>query len=182
MALGRGATLCAALVLAAACALALVADADARRLSSRSKISTAGLGPVKIGMTVRRAERRGRVDLVSMGPSLHGCRYVRPRNRRIRAMFMVVKRRIVRVDVRRRGIRTLSGFRVGSSERAVRKAFRGRLRVTPHEYREGGWYLEYVPRDRVERGRRVIFETNGRRVTYIRAGKLPQVRYIEGCA
>jgi len=51
-----------------------------------------------------------------------------------------------------------------------------------HEYNPNGAYLEYVPSDRVEAGRRVIFETDGQRVTYIRAGKLPAVRYVEGCA
>ncbi|MEJ7786394.1 MAG: hypothetical protein WKF96_16445 [Solirubrobacteraceae bacterium] len=56
------------------------------------------------------------------------------------------------------------------------------MRVTRHEYNPNGVYLEYVPSDRVEAGRRVIFETDGQRVTYIRAGKLPAVRYIEGCA
>ena len=175
---------------AAACATvaALVAqgvvaaeNAEAKRLTPRSKVSTAGLGPVKIGMTVRQAERAGG-DLRWQGSALHGCRYLRPADRRIEASFMVIDRRITRVDVSRPGIRTPSGFTVGSSERAVRRAFAGRLRITRHEYKRGGYYLEFVPRDRTDAGRRVIFETNGRSVTYIRAGRLPQVRYIEGCA
>ena len=158
-----------------------VGGADARPLTPRSKVSTAGLGPVKIGMTVRQAERAGG-DLRWRGPALDGCRYLRPANRRIKASFMTIKRRIVRVDVSQPGIRTPSGFTVGSSERAVRRALAGRLRITRHEYVRGGYYLEFVPRDRTDAGRRVIFETNGRSVTYIRAGRLPEVRYIEGCA
>ena len=137
---------------------------------------------MKIGMTVRQAERAGRASLVRQGPRLGNCRYVRPRNRRIRASFMLIRDRIVRVDVFRRGIETPSGFTVGSLEQNVREEFRGRLRITRHEYVRGGYYLEFVPRDRTDAGRRVIFETNGERVTYIRAGKLPQVRYVEGCA
>jgi hypothetical protein len=95
---------------------------------------------------------------------------------------MVIKGRIARVDVARRGIKTPSGFTVGTAAQAIREAFGRRLRVTQHAYNPDGKYLEYVPRDRVEAGRRVIFETDGERVTYIRAGKLPEVRYIEGCS
>jgi hypothetical protein len=158
------------------------ATASAQDLTPRSKLSTAGLGPIKIGMTKARAQRAGGVRLVWMGPALNDCRYMRPRDRSIRAAFMVVDRRIARVDVERRGIRTVSGFRVGDAEQAVRDHFGDRLRITPHRYVEGGWYLEYVPRDAGDRDRRVVFETDGERVTYIRGGKLPEARYIEGCA
>jgi hypothetical protein len=161
---------------------ALPATAWAADLTPRSKVSTAGLGPVKIGMTKARAERAGNVQMRWLGPALGPCRYMRPRDRSIRASFMTTRGRIVRVDVARRGIRTVSGFRVRDSEQAVRDRFAGRLRVTPHHYVRGGWYLEVVPRDEDERNRRVIFETDGERVTYIRAGRLPEVRYIEGCA
>jgi hypothetical protein len=160
----------------------LPATASAQDLTPRSRLSTAGLGPIKIGMTKARAQRAGGKRLVWMGPALNGCRYMRPRDRRIRASFMVVDRRIARVDVQRRGIRTVSGFRVGDAEQAVRNRFGDQLRVTPHEYVRGGWYLEVVPRDAGERNRRVVFETDGERVTYIRGGKLPEARYIEGCA
>jgi hypothetical protein len=170
-----------ALLAAAVAALALPATASAD-LTPRSKLSTAGLGPVKIGMSRERAERAAGMDLVWMGPALNGCRYLRPQDRDVRASFMVRNRRIVRVDVHRRGIRTVSGFRVRDREQAVRDRFAGRLRITPHEYVQGGWYLEYVPRDREDRNRRVVFETDGERVTYIRAGRLPEARWIEGCA
>jgi hypothetical protein len=170
-----------ALLAAAALALLLPVNALAD-LTPRSRLSTAGLGPVKIGMSKARAERAAGMRLVWMGPALNGCRYLRPRDRDVRASFMVRNRRIVRVDVHRRGIRTASGFRVRDSEQAVRDHFAGRLRITPHEYVQGGWYLEYVPRDASDRNRRVVFETDGERVTYMRAGRLPEARWIEGCA
>ena len=31
-------------------------------------------------------------------------------------------------------------------------------------------------------GHRMVFETDGKRVKLIRAGRLPEVEYIEGCA
>ncbi len=76
----------------------------------------------------------------------------------------------------------MSGFRVGDAEQAVRAHFGAQLRVARHEYDPQGWYLEVVPRDRPEQNRRVVFETDGARVTYIRGGRLPEARYIEGCA
>ncbi len=158
------------------------APAEARPLTPNSRVSTAGLGPVRIGMTPRQAERAADTRLVSEGAALNGCRYVRPATRSLRAAFMVINGRIARVDVSRRGIATTSGIRVGDREASVRRRFGRRLRISRHVYVPGGRYLEFVPRDRAERNRRVIFETNGSRVTYIRAGRLPEVRYIEGCA
>jgi hypothetical protein len=161
--------------------LAGPAGAGRERLTPSSRVSTAGLGPVEVGMTRAQAERAGGVRLRFEAGSSGECRYARPRDRAIRASFMFTGRVIARVDVSRRGIATASGFRVGDREAAVRRRFAGRLRITRHAYTDG-WYLEYVPRDRAERNRRVIFETDGRRVAQIRAGRLPEVRYIEGCA
>ena len=160
----------------------LPSTAWACELGPRSQLSTAGLGPVQIGMTEARAERAGGRRLVRVGPALGECSYVRPRDRSIRASFMLIRGRIARVDVGRRGIRTVSGFQVGDRGRAVRRHFAGQLRVSRHAYDPKGRYLEVVPRDRGERDRRVVFETDGRRVTSIRAGRLPEVRYVEGCA
>jgi len=165
----------------AGCLLAVLPAAANARVTARSKLSTAGLGTIKVGMTKAQAERAGGIRLVYQGPAMHGCRYIRPRNRYIRASFMLIRGRIVRTDVWRRGIRTVSGVRVGDSEASVRRRFAGRLRITPHAYTNGR-YLEFIPRDRVDRNRRVIFETTNGRVSAMRAGRLPEVRYIEGCA
>ena len=159
----------------------LPATARAGDLSPSSRVSTAGLGPVKVGMTKGQAERAGGTRLIWSGRAIRGCRYLRPLDRSIRASFMVVNRRIARVDVASRGIRTVSGFRVGDDEQAIREHFGHRLHVSRHEYLPRGRYLEVIPRERRERNRRVIFETDGERVTYIRAGRLPEVRYVEGC-
>ena len=169
-------------ILAATVVLALPSPAAGASLSPRSKLSTAGLGPVRIGMSRDQAEEAGGVRLEWTGARINGCRYARPRNRSIRALFMVIEGRIARVDAARRGIRTPSGIRVGDSEASVRRKLGDRLRVSPHEYDPNGHYLEFVPRDEEERNRRVVFETDGDEVTYMRAGRLPEVRYIEGCA
>ena len=168
--------------LTAVLAVTVPAEAGTDRLTPASRVSTRGLGPVEIGMTRAQAERAAGMRLVLVGPALGSCRYARPADRSVRASFMLTGRRIARVDVERRGIATRSGIRVGDREAAVRRRFAGRLRVTPHEYVPDGHYLEVVPRDRAERDRRVVFETDGRRVRFVRAGRLPEVRYVEGCA
>jgi len=165
-----------AVALAAAPALA-----QAPALTASSRASSGGLGPVKVGMTKRQAQRAARTALVYSGSDRRGCRYLVPRNRSIRAAFMLTNNRVARVDVSVRGIATPSGIRVGDSEAAVRRRFAGRLTVTRHTYTDGG-YLEYVPQDADDVNRRVVFETTEGRVSMIRAGRLPEVRYIEGCS
>ena len=43
-------------------------------------------------------------------------------------------------------------------------------------------YLTYVPKDKSDRNYRVVFETDGKRVLGFRAGKLPEVEFVEGCS
>ena len=90
------------------------ADAAApARLTSKSRVSTQGLGPVRIGMTKAAAERAARMPMRYSGTARFSCRYMRPADARIRASFMLHRGRVVRVDVGRRGIATPSGVRVG---------------------------------------------------------------------
>ena len=54
-----------------------------------------------------------------------------------------------------------------------------RLTQTPHPYSgPEGHYLSLSDRDDTHR---MIFETEGGRVTSFRAGRRPEVEYIEGC-
>lgn len=161
-------------------ALPGLAAAEADKVTAGSRLSIHGLGPIKIGMSEHQAERAGQVSLTGTG-SGPGCRYLFLEQGSIRAEFMLSKSRIVRVDLRRRGVRTTGGVRVGDSEASVRRRFSGRLRIQPTKYIEGGFDLEVRPRDRSERNRRLIFVTDGRKVVYVQAGRLPEVRFVERC-
>ena len=154
-------------------------------LSARDRLSTAGLGPVRIGMTIRQAERAaGRELEVDRNAGIGGECFTGSFVGGPRGVYVLgTGSRVAVVGVSRGSrIRTRSGIRIGTPERVVRRRFGRRLRVTLHPYAPEGRYLIVVPRDRAERNRRVIFETDGRRVTLMRAGRLPEVRYIEGCA
>ena len=64
----------------------------------------------------------------------------------------------------------------------IKSLYPGKIKVTPHTYVKNGHYLTFVPRDKTDQNYRVIFETDGQRVTRYRAGKLPEIGYIEGCS
>lgn len=93
---------------------------------------------------------------------------------------MVVFDTIVRVDVRTAGTRTTSGDRVGDREADVLARHAGRVSVEPHKYVPSGHDL--VVRDPADSTFQLVFETDGTKVTSMRAGRLPYVRWVEGCA
>ncbi len=164
---------------AGAAVLGVCAAVAAAKVGSASVVSVAGLGAIAIGMTERQAERAGGIALTGTG-SGPGCRYVRPADRAVRAELMLTGGRIARVDLVERGLRTSGGVRVGDSDASVRRRF-ANLRVEPAKYVVGGFFEEVPPRGRGDRNRRLIFETDGKRVTYVRAGRLPEVRWVERC-
>lgn len=169
--------------------IALVApSAAAGQVTSRSKLTTAGLGPVRIGMTIDQAERaagtRLRIDRSVGGPGTT-CFTATLRRGPRGVYFLGTGQRIAVVSIYGRGnrTRTPSGAGIGTSEARIKRLFPGRIRVTPHPYTgPRGHYLTFVPRDRADANRRIIFETDGRKVTSMRAGRLPEVGLIEGCA
>lgn len=148
----------------------------ARESPAAWRVSERGVGPVHVGMTLNEAEaalgapfRRPR--------SLADCAYVRPPQEPSGLSFMVVQGRIARIDVDSATVGTTAGAQVGDSEARVRELYGNRLIVSPHKYVEGH-YLTVTPRDTVYR---IVFETDGQRVTRYRAGRLPEVEWVERC-
>jgi len=84
-----------------------------------------------------------------------------------------------RVDVDSAGVRTAEGITVGDAEAQVRRLYGARVHVTPHKYDKRGHYLTVdATGDTLHR---IIFETNGRRVTHFRAGRRPAIDNVEVC-
>lgn len=163
--------------------LAILSVSAQTQLTDQSKVVINGIGPVRVGMTVSEASKAAGVQLVSEGSFGVGgsCSYVRPKGKNSVA-FMVTEGRIARVDVSGGSpITTLSGARIGDTEARIKSLYSGQIKVTPHKY-TNGHYLTFVPKDRQDSNYRVVFETDGKRVTGFRAGKLPEVEYVEGCA
>jgi hypothetical protein len=96
---------------------------------------------------------------------------------------MVTNGRIARVDVTDNSkITTLSGAKIGDSESKIKSLYPNQIKVEAHEYDPKGHYLIFVPKDSQDKNYRIIFETDGKKVTRWRSGKLPEVQFIEGCA
>ena len=89
------------------------------------------------------------------------------------------KRRIVRVDVDQPGIATETGVEVGDGE-ADALARYPQAEIQPHKYGDAGDHYLVVPS--ADGASALILETWDGKVSYIRAGKLPEAGYVEGCS
>ena len=98
------------------------------QLTNSAKISTAGLGPVRIGMTVKEAERLTGVTLVADEIGDNSCRYHVPDRGVTGVGFMVADGEVVRVDVWEGAISTLSGIGIGSTADEITELF-GTIRM-----------------------------------------------------
>jgi hypothetical protein len=159
-----------------------VIETSLAKLSNRSNLGLKGIGDVPIGLTVAETAKAAGIDLVNESPQ-GSCYNVKPSKNYQDISFMVVDGRVARVNVYRGSkVTTLRGAKIGDSEARIKSLYRGQVEVTRHEYVTGGHYLTFVPKDKIDRNYRVVFETDGKRVTQMRSGKLPEVLYIEGCS
>ncbi|MEH2160872.1 MAG: hypothetical protein V7K38_07440 [Nostoc sp.] len=152
------------------------------KLTNKSKLFINGIGEVRVGMTVSQAAKASGTKLPGDSPN-NSCYYVKPQNEPKNVSFMVTEGRISRVDVRQNTeITTLKGAKIGDTEVQIKSLYPGQIKVTPHKYVQGGHYLTFIPKERADQNYRVVFETDGKRVTQFRSGKLPEVEFVEGCS
>jgi hypothetical protein len=154
-------------------------------LTNQSKVTVKGIGPIAVGMTVSQAAKAAGTKLVSLsGTPIEnkGCFYIKPQGAPRGVEMMLQNGRIARIDiVKNSRITTVSGAKIGDTEAKVKSLYSGQITVTPHKYVSGANYLTFVPKDRDDRNYRIVFETDGKRVTQFRSGKLPEVEYVERC-
>ena len=158
------------------------AAADRERAAQAGEDATSwrldknGLGPIRVGMTVREIEERTGLGLEpSYGQ--RSCRIWNVTGVPEGLSLMTINGKVVRVAAYRRPWRTRRGIRVGMKGSAVRRRHPN-LRVARHPYTPRGRYLIVGGKPR-----RMIFETGARgRVTSFRGGLSGPVGYIEGCA
>ena len=155
------------------------------KLTNHSKVYINGMGSVRVGMTIAEASKAAGTKLIreSGYETNLSCFYVKPQGEPKDIGFMVTNGRISRVDVwNNKSITTLSGAKIGDTESRIKSLYPGQIQVTPHKYVEGGHDLIFIPKDAVDKNYRVLFETDGKRVTRFRSGKLPEVEFVEGCS
>ena len=141
------------------------------------QVTPAGIGSVKAGMTLEEANIVLHGNLV-IPAKLEECGFVRLKNRPDGIMFMTEKDVIARVDITKGDIATVEGAKIGDTEARIKSLYPG-VATQPHKYTDGH-YLVVTPKSGGPN--RIIFETDGSKVTRYRSGKMPQVEYVEGCS
>ena len=158
-----------------------VAESGASASSAPLTVSTFGIGRVRAGMTVRDASALLDGALVARSDrESTACDYLTWRNGPPGVKVMTERGSIARVEVDSGATTTDVGARIGDSEARIRELYGNRVRVEPHKYTTGR-YLIVTPANVEDTLFRLVFETDGRRVTRFRSGVLPPVLYVEGC-
>jgi hypothetical protein len=156
---------------------------DNTAIDSATTVTATGYGALRIGMTVVNAA----TALHSPTPPTAGldtaCAYVHMANAPTGMRIMITGGTVARIEVDSSTIATGMGARVGDSEARVQQLYGSRVTLEPHKYLPEGHYLIVGPiAPPADSAFRLIFETDGSRVTAYRAGRLPEVRWVEGCA
>jgi hypothetical protein len=154
----------------------------ARDSVSDLALSEDGLGQIQIGMNLDDAVNMG---LLNENPSMKPqCDFVFPA---VGAgipdgvSVMVVSGKVARIDVDTGAVTTEDGVKIGDSEQKLQSVYDGDLQVEPHKYIQGGHYMTVLG-DSASAGKAIVFETDGKKVTSFRAGRLPEVKWVEGCS
>ena len=154
----------------------------ARDSVSDLALSEEGLGQIQIGMNLDDAVNMG---LLNENPTMNTrCDFVFPA---VGAgipegvSVMVVKGKIARIDVDTGSVTTEDGVKIGDTEDRIKSIYGDEVKVEPHKYIDGGHYM-IVLGDSARAGKALMFETDGKRVTMFRAGRLPEVKWVEGCS
>ncbi|RUT08936.1 hypothetical protein DSM106972_009890 [Dulcicalothrix desertica PCC 7102] len=155
------------------------------QLTQASKVTADGFGGAKVGMTVKKASQATGTRLVSLSGApieSKGCFYVKPQKAPAGVEFMLTDGIISRIDVAKNTkIATASGAKIGDTETRIKSLYPRQITVTPHKYVQGGHYLTFTPKESKYKNYRIVFETDGKRVTQYRAGRLPEVENVERC-
>ncbi len=140
-----------------------------------------GLGQIQIGMNLDDAVGMG---LLNENPNMNSqCDFVFPA---VGAgipdgvSVMVVKGKVARIDVDTGAVTTDDGAKIGDSEDRIKSLYGDDVQVQPHKYNPG-WHYMTVTGDSASAGKAIVFETDGKKVTMFRAGRLPEVKWVEGC-
>ena len=155
------------------------ADSVTRLPPKPLHVTERGIGGVHAGMTVAEA-RQVLTRLDFKGQDSTGCVYPTVAGLPDGVWVMIDGGVVARVDVQKGDIPTTEGIRIGDDTTKLRAAYGSRVSASPHKYTDGKYYTVAPEGDSLHR---IIFETNnGGTVLRYRAGKLPQVAWVESCS
>lgn len=154
----------------------------ARDSVSDLALSEEGLGQILIDMNLDDAVNMG---LLNENPTMNPqCDFVFPA---VGAgipdgvSVMVVKGKIARIDVDTGSVTTEDGAKIGDTEDRIKSIYGDEVTVEPHKFIEAGHYMTVLG-DSASAGKALVFETDGKHVTMFRGGRLPEVKWVEGCS
>jgi hypothetical protein len=136
-----------------------------------------GIGPIHAGMTVAQANAAIGGGFAAPKGGTSGCTYAVLTKAPRGLWVMLQDGRVARVEVRSGSIATSTGAHLGDSEARIKQLYPG-VATTPHKYVTGGRYLTVTGSDPANR---IVFETDGSKVTTFRSGRTPEVENVEGC-
>ena len=147
------------------------------------KLTPAGWGPVRIGMTRAQTEKALAVQLEGEAFDNEGsCTELYSGNEKLAGLyFMFQNGKLTRISaIAPSSIKTPRGLGIGATDEEVRKAYGNKMQAQPHYYDgEPAEYLTYWLKPKV---RGVRFETDvQRKVQTIHAGN-DSIELVEGCA
>ena len=148
--------------------------------SPAASLTPAGLGPIAIGMTPAKIAAAAKAKfLPENGKRFTNseCEYGRIAGNN-GAAFMLAKGRLVRIDISGGTVRTAQGTGIGDPVAKVRQTYRGRYTSSPGKYVAKNTEFEITSGGNV----RLIIITDGKVVTGLRAGRIPEVYLVEGCS
>ncbi len=139
-------------------------------------VTATGAGPLLVGATEEEAAASAGPFEEPYDPQGE-CHYVRPAGAPDGLIAMIFEGTVARIDVSESGAQTAEGLGVGSTAESVRQAYGARVTEEPHVYTDGQYLIIDADADR-----RIVFETDGDTVTRVRAGRMPEVMWVEGCS
>ena len=166
-------------ILALACLATIVTPAfGGPKVAPEWRVGPRGVGPVHIGMTLAQLKHALHNDIDEYPDPQQECDYLSIKSHP-QLQFMMIKRKLVRVDVVNPGIKTPEGIQIGDSAAKVRKVYGNRVESTAHIYIAGGFYLTVLTADK-RFGTRFEIDEKGKIGTFY-AGDAEAIQYIEGC-
>ena len=168
-------------------ALAVVAGgcrpAERAAKSGGFVVSDSGGGPLHIDMTLVQASVALGAPVPDTTRQDRACAYYAFAGLPAGVKLMWVDGRLARLEVDSGATATAAGARVGDSEPRIDSLYGSGVTVQPHKYVANAKYLVIGAGGGSDAQRRIVFETDSAgRVTRYRAGREPEVQWVEGCA
>lgn len=136
-----------------------------------------GIGSLKAGMSLDEAKIVSHGNLV-IPSELTDCDYIEPKNGPAGVAFLFENGALAVVDVKSGNVKTVEGARIGDTEDRIKSLYPGQVSSQPAKY-TSGHRLIVTPKSGGKN--RLVFETDGTKVTQFSSGSEPAIEYVEGC-